>query len=307
MRVRSTIIAIGIGLFLLSGLTQDASAQQRERSGRSTKFSVNAVQALQFDANLSGDAAFKVSRAVVSAELTMPASQSSDIGLSLLYDHEDFSFTGITQFAGPAPWNEVHRYSAGLSYSHRLGQGWRIFISPSLGYARESGADGSRALIYGSVISAGRRINQDLTIGMGAGVFYRLEETRIFPYLMVRWNLSERWRLTNPLRAGPTGPAGLELTYTAGSVWELGFGGAYRSIRFRLDDQGFAPQGIGEISGAPVWVRLGRSLGTDVSANLYGGAVFGGRLAIENEQGRRLGAEAFGPAVFAALTITASY
>jgi hypothetical protein len=308
MRVRSMIITQGLFLFLLCGLSGPASAQQQQgKNDSDLKLSFNATPVLQLDAKLEGGSEFSVSRYIFSAEITKRIAESTDVGLSLLYDHEDFDFSGVTRFAGPSPWNEVNRVGAGVSYSRRLGQGWRLFISPSAEYARESGADWSTALIYGGVVSAGKRISDDLTIGMGAGVFYRLEETRVFPLLTVSWNISEQWRLANPLRTGPTGPAGLELIYAAATGWDLGFGSAYRSTRFRLDDQGVAPRGVGEVRGAPTWVRLSRSLGPDIKANLYGGTVFGGKLSIENERGGSLGAESFGPAPFAALTVTARF
>ena len=50
----------------------------------------------------------------------------------------------------------------------------------------------------------------------------------------------------NALPAGPTGPAGLELVYRPGEDWRFGpLGGAYRSVRFRLDRNGDVPSGIG--------------------------------------------------------------
>lgn len=308
MGARFLIITQVLVLSLLCGLSLPASAQQqRGQDDSDVKFSFNATSMLQLDAKLQGGSEFNVSRFIVSADITRRITASTNVGLSLLYDHEDFDFSGVTQFAGPSPWNEVHRLNAGVSYSYRFGQGWQMFIAPSIEYARESSADWSTALIYGGVVSAGKRISSDLTLGLGAGVFYRLEETQAFPYLMISWKISERWRLTNPLRAGPTGPAGLELIYAAATDWELGFGSAYRSTRFRLDDQGVAPRGVGEVRGVPAWVRLTRSLSPVIKANLYGGAVFGGRLAIENERGNRLGAESFSPAAFAALTVTARF
>ena len=307
MRVRLLIITQGLVLSLLCGLSGTASAQHpRGKDDSGLKLSFNATSMLQSDAKLQGGSEFSVSRFIFSAEMTKRITASTNVGLSLLYDHEDYDFSGVTQFAGPSPWSEVHRFGAGVSCSQRLGQGWQLFIAPSIEYALESGADWSTALIYGGVVSAGKRISSDLTIGLGAGMFYRLEETQAFPYLMISWNISEQWRLANPLRAGPTGPAGLELTYAAAKDWDLGFGGAYRSIRFRLDDQGVAPHGIGEVRGVPAWVRLSRSLGP-VKANLYGGAVIWGRLSIEDEHGSGLGAESFSPAPFAALTLTARF
>lgn len=271
------------------------------------RFSVAATPAYQLEASLDGGSKVSVARAVLSGDVTTSVGAGDELGLSVLHDYEEYDFTGTTRFGGPSPWEDIHRLGLSVPYSRRIGQGWRLFISPSAEYARETNADWGTALSYGVVVSAGKRISADLTVGAGAGVFSRLEQSRAFPFLMISWKISERWRLANPLRAGPTGPAGLELIYAATPDGELGFGSAYRSIRFRLDDRGIAPRGIGEVRGAPAWVRFSRSLGQDIKMNLYGGALFGGKFVLENEWGGRLGSEPFGPAAFAALAVTATF
>jgi hypothetical protein len=137
-------------------------------------------------------------------------------------------------------------------------------------------------------------------------VYYRLEEVSAFPYLVVDWRISERFRLANPLRAGPTGPAGLELACAVSDGWDLGFGGAYRSVRFRLDDEGVAPGGVGEGRAIPAWLRLSHRMGP-FALDAYAGAVLGGKLSVENEQGGGVGSADYDPAPFVALRIQARF
>jgi hypothetical protein len=68
----------------------------------------------------------------------------------------------------------------------------------------------------------------------------------VFPYITVNWQMTERLRLINPSRTSPAGPAGLELVYAIDKYWETGLGAAYRSYRFRLEEDGPIPNGIGE-------------------------------------------------------------
>jgi hypothetical protein len=62
-------------------------------------------------------------------------------------------------------------------------------------------------------------------------------------------------------------------------------GGAYRSFRFRLDENGPIPNGIGEESLYPAYLRLSRALGPGMTISLYGGAALAGKLTLQNKRG----------------------
>jgi Domain of unknown function (DUF6268) len=134
-------------------------------------------------------------------------------------------------------------------------------------------------------LSAVYRANPNLSIGFGAGVFYRLKETRFFPSLIVSWKITDRLRLGNSYRLGVTGPAGLELSYKLDDNWEVAAGGGNRSSRFRLDENGSTPGGIGENSSWPVYARVGRKLGSVFRLDLYGGAAFRGSMKLQDLNG----------------------
>ena len=78
-------------------------------------------------------------------------------------------------------------------------------------FAGASGAETGESLSYGAVLSAAYAFGPDLMVGLGAGVFERLDQSEVFPYVVIDWKINDRLRLTNPFRAGPVGPAGLEL------------------------------------------------------------------------------------------------
>jgi hypothetical protein len=122
-------------------------------------------------------------------------------------------------------------------------------------------------------------------LGLGVAVFDRVEETSVFPFPIVNWRFGRNWRLINPLAAGPTGPAGLELDYEFDSGWALGLGAAWRRTRYRLSESGPVAGGVGEISGAPIFLRARLELGRSATLNLYGGVVAGGKLRVEGPSG----------------------
>ena len=151
------------------------------------------------------------------------------------------------------------------------------------------------------------RASRDFAIGFGAGVFYRLEETTVFPSLLVSWKITDRLYLGNSYRLGPVGPAGLEVTYFLDKDWQLGAGGGYRWLRFRLDSTGPIPSGIGENDSWPVYMRLSRRLWQKVSIDLFGGAAFGGKLRLEDRGGNEINSVSYNTTPLAGLTLRAFF
>jgi hypothetical protein len=88
--------------------------------------------------------------------------------------------------------------------------------------------------------------------------------------------------------------------------WDLGVGGAYRSIRFRLDDEGVAPDGVGEVRAIPAWFRLSHRRGP-VTLDAHAGVVLGGKLSVEDERGGSPASANYDQAPFAALRFQARF
>jgi hypothetical protein len=258
----------------------------------------------EFGTAISGGGEFTISRAFVNADVNGSTGSNTLFGLGITYDREEYTFSGPSALAVPAPWGTIHRIGFSPSMIHPIPSGWRILIAPSFGYAGEEGADPEDALVYGAVISATKTIDPDLSLGLGAGAFRQIGRWRVFPFLSVRWRINDRWRLSNPLRVGPAGPAGLELAYSLDGKWEAAAGGAYRSYRFRLDEGGTVPGGIGENRGIPLFARLSRTWRHGWRADLYAGVVFGGKLGIENGRGDQIGSASFDPSPLAGLFVT---
>lgn len=229
--------------------------------------------------------------------------EQSSMGIQLKFDYEDWRFDNPVGFGGDDPWGQVYRTGLSFPFTYATRGGWRWLFSPTVEYAGESGAEFSDALEYGATLSAIRRLRSDLTLGLGVGVFERLEETSVFPLVIVDWRISDRLRLSNPFVAGPTGPAGLELSYALNSDWRVGLGAAYRSFRHRLDRDGPFPSGIGEYRFIPVFVNLGRDLSPSLRFSLYAGAGLNSQLRVEDKNGRRLYTEDQDPTAMLGLSL----
>jgi hypothetical protein len=209
-------------------------------------------------------------------------------GVTLNYDYTDYSFGSPAAFGGRAPWGSIERYGFSLPLSYALQDGWSLGVAPSVDWFGERGADRGDSLAWGGLFTATRRYADGNRLGFGFGAFDRFEKTSVFPLLLVDWKLSQRWKLVNPLPAGPTGPAGLELDYRFDSDWNLGLGAAWRSTRFRLGTQNVVANGIGEERGVPVFLRASRNFGKQAALNLYAGVVTNGQLRVEDAAGNTL-------------------
>jgi hypothetical protein len=261
----------------------------------------------EFWTTISGAGDFRISRVFVNADVSGTTGSKTVVGLGITYDREEYTFSGPSGLAGPAPWSTIHRVGFSPSMIHSIPPDWRILFAPSIGYAGEEGADPGEALVYGAVLSATKTIGPDLSLGLGMGIFRQIEQWRVFPFLSVRWRINDRWTLSNPLRVGPAGPAGLELSCILDGPWEVAAGGAYRSYRFRLDEGGTVPGGIGEIRGIPLFARLTRSWRQGWRADLYAGVVLGGKLGLENGRGEQIRSATFDPAPLAGLFVTRKF
>jgi len=224
------------------------------------------------------------------------------VGITLNYDYTNFDFSDKTVF-GKAPWGIVQRVGVSVPMTFRGSDGWSYGVAPSIDYFKENGADWGESMSYGALFTASKAFAADRRIGFGLGAFERLEKTSFFPLLLVDWRFNERWRLINPLPSGPTGPAGLELDYRLSSDWSVGLGASYRTQRFRLSKDGAVANGIGAERGAPVFLRLTHRVGQQSTVFLYAGAIFGGKLRLEDSNGNELREVKFDPQPIIGATI----
>ncbi len=258
----------------------------------------------QTGADMDGGAEFRLKSVFWRFKLRRPVTPRFVAGINLKYDIDDYDFAGATPFGDTPPWNDVRRVGIGIPLFVRGNKDWGFGFTPSVDGFWEPGADFERSLSYGFTGFAAKSFARDKKLGFGVGVFRSIDgEFRVYPFPSVDWWFDRRWRLANPFDADALGPAGLELSYRFGERWQLGVGGVYRSFRFRLEDRGTVSDGIGSNSGTAVFLRLKREplYGFDVSVFL--GAVVGGELELEDEDGDDLASSDYDPAPFAAVTL----
>ena len=278
--------------------------EARETYDQKKNFEISASAIHQFDADLDGGGDFNVNRYFFQLDWTKRVSDTLRTGVGFHYDFHDYSFS---EYATSRPLTTLdHLQSLGLGTSiiYTINQDWRLIVIPSIEASAESNADLEDSLIYGSIVSAGYRVTPTLLIGTGIGIFNRLEEVSYFPLVFIDWRITEQLRLSNPFQGGPSGPAGLELSYVLDESLELACGGAYRSFRFRLDDEGPASDGVFQEKTVPVWGRVTVKPGSNIKIDANAGAFLSGRFTIEDRNGHEISEEQYDAAPFLALTVS---
>lgn len=272
------------------GTTVEGSA-----AGRLQPF-VSITPVYQGSADLDRGGDFSMRGVVLRGGASYDFGGGTRAGLTLNYDYLDYSFSTPSSLGVRAPWGIVQRYGFALPLSFDVGDGWSVGAAPSVDWFRENGADNGESVVWGALVSGTKRFDDGNRVGLGVGVYDRIDTTAVFPFLIVDWRLGDRWRVINPVPSGPAGPAGLELDYQFDGGWTAGVGAAWRVLRFRLSETGPTPNGIGEERGAPIFLRVTRNFNQQMALHLYGGVVVAGELRLENSSGGLLSKDDFDPA-----------
>jgi hypothetical protein len=264
-------------------------------------FSVAGGFAHQFSSDLmTGD--YNVSRFDFAVSAESPVNESWNVALTFrtLVDSFDFAPTASLGL-GSAPWEDIYTLSFGARVQVKLNDKWKLSGGPVVQFSRESGADWSDSATVGGTISAIYQWNDNLAIGFGVGVISQIEDDAlIIPVLTIEWTITDTLRLVS---GSPTATGvGAELIWEFAPTFELALGAGYSSKRFRLDDMGIAPGGVGEENYFPLSLRLGWKPNDHVEVSLTGGFTFGTELTLETSAGARITQEEPDGAMFAGLS-----
>ncbi len=297
---------VGVITFLFI-FVSGAAAVWAQGPPTGTRTSISLSPLYQVETALNDRTDFSVQHDFFNLNIYSPVNRSFAWGMNVGYHYQRYDFSGLPIFGVREPWEQIHAVNLGLPLFYNPSEKWRLMLSPSVQYSGEADADFHEALSYGGVLTATHVYSQDLMVGVGVALFDQLEETSVFPFIAVRWQITPRWRLANPFRGGPVGPAGLELAYLPDDQWELAAGGAYRTFRFRLDENGSTPNGIGESRFFTAFGRISKKMGSRFKLDLYGGAFLEGELILENANGSEIGSEDFDPTAFIGLALNANF
>ena len=225
-------------------------------------------------------------------------------GLSVGYGERRYAFSGDGDFTGLDPWSNVHDMRVSGSLNWRADKRWNLFAVPTMHWNAERGASLNDGFSGGLLAAASYRVNDRLSIGPGFGVLSELDDgVDWFPVLAIDWQITDTLRLhTGRGLAASRGP-GLTLSWEPSERWSFALGGRYEKVRFRLDDMGLAPGGIGEETSLPLFLGATRSFGPNLRFSIFAGADLDGGLRLQDRDGRVIERADYDTAPFGGATL----
>jgi hypothetical protein len=282
------VIAASLAVFPSSSRAQESDAARPSSS-------VSAAALARLKADIDGGGDFSVNGVSAKGTLGRALGSRFTAGLTLGYGYEDWRFGTPGALGGAAPWGSIHEPSIGASMRYRHSDTLAFLVSPQVEWNYEKGASTSDAVSYGAVVGALYTYSKTLTVGLGAAAFRQIDDTKVFPFVIVNWQINDKLLLSNPLEAGPTGGPGLELTYEINDAWDAGVGVAFRETRFRLRRDGPVPNGIGRDRGIPIFAHAAFSPSQALTIDFYAGAIVDGNLRVLNENGSTVSSSDYKP------------
>lgn len=252
-------------------------AETPPRPRRAVNYSLTAGAGMQ-----SGGSEFDAFRANVGVGASMNLSNDVDLTLSFGYNFDNYRFDSNSVF-GPDVWDQVHTYGARANFNIKLNSDWTFFVGPVFQVSSESGAEFDESWIGGGFAGLTFQAEPGVVIGGGVGVVSQLQDkARLQPIIILDWEVTNDIRLTS--RSG-TGLTGLNLVFDVTEKLDVAFGVTYVFKRFRMDDEGIVPGGIGQETGLPVQISATYTLSPTSTITGYAGVVLSGEIELEQRDG----------------------
>lgn len=311
--VLATVLAVTT--LLPSGRAQDAEEAFEIQDPQSTKVSALRFAAqggfiYQSEADIEGPggASIQVNRFDAGMVFWTPLSDRLRWFNTFHIGVNDYDFGG-GGFSAGNPWETIleTRYGTQLAYS--LGDRWGIRGGGLVMLSGETDADWGNSFSGGGTLGVDYRHSDSLFVSVGLGVVSQIEDdARAIPMVAVQWEPADQWVVrVGAVPAGGGALVGAEVANQLADQWELGLGVVYREDRFRLNDEGPAPDGVGEDRFFPLRLRLAWNFHPQITLNFIAGMALGGNLKLEDENGNNLRREDYDPAAYLGLRLAGQF
>lgn len=274
--------------------TEPAASPLGEAESSPFDFTVAAGYIYQFDSEPDNADSFTVGHLSAGAGMNWRLSPDASLMFRINYGFDNYDFgDGADPFGGvpgQSPWGDISTIEFGAILNYSVSDDFSLFGGPILGFAGETDADWGDSFIGGGVAGGSYAFSKNLRLGGGVGVISQIEDdVKVILVPVVEWKLSDNWRIStgNTSNSSDLGVAltGIELIWTLSDKWQLSLGGAYSYSRFRLNDDGPAPDGVGEDESWPLWLRAVWNVTDRVQLEGIGGLMLGGEISLSTSAG----------------------
>jgi len=227
---------------------------------------------------------------------------------AFFFGANDYDFEG-GGFAAGNPWETIlsMRYTSTLRRA--LNEEWGVFGGGVFMFAPETSADWGDSFTGGGVGGFDWRPNSSFFVSVGLAVLSQIEDDALVtPSVVMSWTPVDQWSL----RAGAVPASGgaavaSELAWRIADPLEVGLGVLFHQRRFRLNDSGPSPDGVGEDNNMPLRVRVGWDVTEQVSLHFSVGAVLAGELQLDDQNGNRINRQDYDPAPYGSVRLTGRF
>jgi hypothetical protein len=260
------------------------------------------------DTDLDSGGGFSVTRGYIEPSATYVLGPLGSVGLAIGYGYSAYDFSPGAFLGGQKPWGGVNDLSLSIPIRWAAASNLQIFLAPSLRFDWENGTDMTDGLTAGGIVGASWRVTENFAIGPGLGISSGLEEgLDVFPILLLDWEFVENLSLKTGSGSGASRGPGLTLDWQASDDWSFGVGARYEKVRFRLDDTGPAPGGVGEDRAVPVFLTgTWRPMPKTEMTAIAGIETFG-KLSLEDSVGTSVGSTKYDPSLFLGFAFSARF
>lgn len=281
--------------------TEETPAPPPAASGGSTiEWRVAGGASYQFETDIDDGGEFDLFRAGVGVSAAYDWTPDLRFNAAVGYEYDSYDFSGSRGFGGLDPWDDVDSLRVRVGLRYRIDEQWAVVGGPVLSFSAEDGASFSNSATAGGIVGASYRASDTFTIGFGVGVFGQIDDdTKVLPFVTFNWQAADNFAVRSSqfeLGANAKGGGGLEAAWDLSDTWEIAVGAQYQTRRFRLDDDGIAPDGVGETTAVPIYVGSTWKCTPALTVSAFAGVVVGGNLRLENDGGHKITDEDYDPA-----------
>jgi len=256
-----------------------------------------------FDADVDDGGEFSTSSVGIRFDSRWRVYERAAVDFSFGYAWDSYDFSGSGALTGLDPWDDVHNLAFRAILNWRIGDQYWLFGGPIVAMSAEDGADYSNAVVAGAQFGVRWRASEDFAIGIGITAISQVDDDPwVLPLVFFNWDFQENWTLrAGAFDIGSQGGPGLEVAWLFAERLEASLGFMYEYSRFRLDDSGVAPKGVGQLESFGMYGKIAWVFNEQTRVWFTVGTPLAGTLRLENHDGRKISDEDFDPAPFLGL------